>query len=123
MPDWSLSSRTVMTMDWAEGIALADNAALDAAGHDLVALGARVLQLFLSRALRDGFFHADMHQGNLKVGADGAVIAYDFGIMGRLDEYICRVYAEIPLRFHQERLPPRCGGVFRGGLCARRSRH
>ena len=94
-PDWSLSSRTVMTMDWAEGTALADNATLDAAGHDRVALGARVLQLFLSHALRDGFFHADMHQGNLKVGADGAIIAYDFGIMGRLDEYTRRVYAEI----------------------------
>ena len=94
-PDWTLSSRTVMTMDWVEGTALADNAALDAAGHDRVALGARVLQLFLSHALRDGYFHADMHQGNLKVGADGAVIAYDFGIMGRLDEYTRRVYAEI----------------------------
>ena len=94
-PDWSLSGRNVMVMDWAEGSPLADNAALDRAGHDRVALGARVLQLFLSHALRDGFFHADMHQGNLKVGADGAIIAYDFGIMGRLDEYTRRVYAEI----------------------------
>ena len=94
-PDWSLSGRNVMVMDWAEGSPLADNAALDLAGHDRVALGARVLQLFLSHALRDGFFHADMHQGNLKVGADGAIIAYDFGIMGRLDEYTRRVYAEI----------------------------
>ena len=94
-PDWALSSRNVMVMDWAEGAALADNAALDSAGHDRTVLGARVLQLFLSHALRDGFFHADMHQGNLKVGADGAVIAYDFGIMGRLDEYTRRVYAEI----------------------------
>lgn len=94
-PVWALSSRNVMTLGWAEGIALADNAALDAAGHDRVALGARVLELFLSHALRDGYFHADMHQGNLKVGADGAIIAYDFGIMGRLDDYTRRVYAEI----------------------------
>jgi ubiquinone biosynthesis protein len=88
-----------MTLGWAEGIALADNAALDAAGHDRVALGARVLELFLSHALRDGYFHADMHQGNLKVGADGAIIAYDFGIMGRLDDYTRRVYAEILFGF------------------------
>lgn len=98
-PVWAYSGRTVMTMDWVEGIALVDNAALDAAGHDRVALGSRVLQLFLSHALRDGFFHADMHQGNLKVGAEGEIIAYDFGIMGRLDEYTRRVYAEILFGF------------------------
>lgn len=100
-PLWRLSGRTVMTLDWAEGISLADNAALDAAGHDRVALGARVLQLFLSHALRDGFFHADMHQGNLKVAANGDIIAYDFGIMGRIDAYTRKVYAEILMGFIQ----------------------
>jgi ubiquinone biosynthesis protein len=45
--------------------------------------------------LRDGFFHADMHQGNLKVAANGDIIAYDFGIMGHIDIYTRRVYAEI----------------------------
>lgn len=92
---WHLSSRRVMTMAWADGIPLGDNAALDAAGHDRAALGERVLQLFLSHALRDGYFHADMHQGNLKVAANGDIIAYDFGIMGHIDEYTRRVYAEI----------------------------
>ena len=94
-PLWRLSGRRVMTLGWAEGIALSDNAALDAAGHDRVVLGARVLSLFLSHALRDGLFHGDMHQGNLKVAANGDIIAYDFGIMGRIDEYTRRVYAEI----------------------------
>ncbi|HEX9857488.1 MAG TPA: 2-polyprenylphenol 6-hydroxylase [Paracoccaceae bacterium] len=98
-PIWHLSSRQVMTLDWAEGINLAENGSLDAAGHDRAVLGARVLQLFLSHALRDGFFHADMHQGNLKVAANGNLIAYDFGIMGRLDEYTRRVYAEILFGF------------------------
>ena len=96
---WNLSGRSVMTLDWAEGINLADNAAIDAAGLDRRALGARVLQLFLSHALRDGFFHGDMHQGNLKVAANGNLIAYDFGIMGRIDEYTRRVYAEILMGF------------------------
>ncbi|NEY91126.1 2-polyprenylphenol 6-hydroxylase [Tabrizicola oligotrophica] len=94
-PLWRLSGRTVLTLGWAEGIALSDNPALDAAGHDRVALGARVLSLFLSHALRDGLFHGDMHQGNLKVAENGDIIAYDFGIMGRIDAYTRRVYAEI----------------------------
>ena len=98
-PLWRLSSRRVMTLDWAEGINMADNAALIAAGHDRKAIGERVLQLFLSHALRDGLFHADMHQGNLKVAANGDIIAYDFGIMGRIDEYTRRVYAEILMGF------------------------
>jgi ubiquinone biosynthesis protein len=92
---WHLSSRRVMTMGWADGVPLGDNAALDAAGHDRAELGERVLQLFLNHALRDGYFHADMHQGNLKVAGNGNIIAYDFGIMGHIDEYTRRVYAEI----------------------------
>ncbi|MCB1397817.1 MAG: 2-polyprenylphenol 6-hydroxylase [Rhodobacteraceae bacterium] len=94
-PVWHLSGRNVMTLGWAEGAPLGDNDAIDALGIDRTELGERVLQLFLKHALRDGYFHADMHQGNLKVGADGAIIAYDFGIMGQIDEYTRRVYAEI----------------------------
>ncbi len=96
---WHLSARRVMTLQWAEGVSAGDNAAIDAAGHDRRALAARVLQLFLSHALRDGFFHGDMHQGNLKIAANGDIIAYDFGIMGRIDEYTRRVYAEILFGF------------------------
>ena len=92
---WQFSARRVMTMGWAEGIPLGDNEALDAAGHDRAKLGVRILQLFLKHALRDGFFHADLHQGNLKVADNGDIIAYDFGIMGHIDEYTRRVYAEI----------------------------
>ena len=92
---WPLSARRVMTLGWAEGVALGDNAALDAAGHDRRVLANRVLSLFLRHALRDGYFHADMHQGNLKVAPNGDLLAYDFGIMGHIDEYTRRVYAEI----------------------------
>ncbi len=98
-PVWAMSGKTVMTLGWAEGIGMNENAAIDAAGHDRKVLATRVLSLFLNHALRDGFFHADMHQGNLKVGADGAIIALDFGIMGRIDEYTRRVYAEILMGF------------------------
>ncbi|PIL21897.1 2-polyprenylphenol 6-hydroxylase [Puniceibacterium antarcticum] len=96
---WDYSARRVMTLGWAEGVPMGDNAAIDAAGHDRVEMSERVLQLFLNHALRDGFFHADMHQGNLKVGANGDIIALDFGIMGHIDEYTRRVYAEILFGF------------------------
>jgi ubiquinone biosynthesis protein len=92
---WFLSSRRVMTLDWAEGVPFGDPAAVDAGGHDRVALSERVLRLFLSHALRDGYFHADMHQGNLKIAPNGDIVAMDFGIMGRIDDYTRRVYAEI----------------------------
>lgn len=93
--NWGLSGRTVMTLGWGEGIAANDLAAIRAAGLDMNDLSERVLQLFLTHALRDGLFHADMHQGNLKFALNGDIIALDFGIMGRIDEYTRRVYAEI----------------------------
>ena len=92
---WHLSGRRVMTLDWAEGVNAGDNEAIDAAGHNREELSTRILQMFLNHALRDGYFHGDMHQGNLKIAANGDIIAYDFGIMGRIDEYTRRVYAEI----------------------------
>ena len=97
--NWSLSSRRVMTLDWADGVPMGDVDALAAAGHNLSELGDRVLHMFLNHALRDGFFHADMHQGNLKVSSSGDIVAFDFGIMGHIDEYTRRVYAEILFGF------------------------
>ena len=101
LPHWDASSRRVLTSDWADGTPMGDRAAIIAAGHDTHAIATRVLQLFLRHALRDGYFHADMHHGNLKVAANGAVVAYDFGIMGEIDEYTRRVYAEILMGFIQ----------------------
>ncbi len=96
---WPLSGRRMMTLGWGEGIAIHRIEEIDAAGHDRSVLARRVLELFLSHALRDGFFHADMHQGNLKVAANGDLIALDFGIMGHIDDYTRRVYAEILFGF------------------------
>jgi ubiquinone biosynthesis protein len=96
---WFLSSRRVMTLGWVDGLPAGDVAAIKAAGHDTHALGERVLRLFLLHALRDGYFHADMHQGNLKIAPNGDIVALDFGIMGRLDDYTRRVYAEILMGF------------------------
>ena len=96
---WPASGRRVLTLEWATGINLGDLPALQASGADLVRLSERIIQSFLTQALRDGFFHADMHQGNLKLGPDGALVVLDFGIMGRIDAYTRRVYAEILIGF------------------------
>ena len=96
---WSLSSKRVMTLDWGEGTAANEVERIRAAGHDMEVIGNRVLHLFLSHALRDGLFHGDMHQGNLKIAPNGDIIALDFGIMGRIDAFTRRVYAEILFGF------------------------
>jgi ubiquinone biosynthesis protein len=94
-PDWERTARNVLTLEWIDGIPLSDVEAIRVAGHDLVALGATVIQSFLRHAIRDGFFHADMHQGNLFVDREGRLVAVDFGIMGRAGEKERRFLAEI----------------------------
>ena len=93
--DWDRTTREVLTMEWIDGLSLSDPAALAAQGLDLPALGRKFIQSFLTHALRDGFFHADMHQGNFLVDADGRIVALDFGIMGRLGRPERRFLAEI----------------------------
>jgi ubiquinone biosynthesis protein len=97
-PHWHLSGRRILTSDWAEGLPMNREVLLEG-GHDTAQIATQVIQLFLQHALRDGFFHADMHHGNLKVAPNGDVIAYDFGIMGEIDEYTRRIYAEILMGF------------------------
>jgi ubiquinone biosynthesis protein len=97
--DWDRTAREVLTLEWIDGIPLNDRAALEAKGLDLPALGQKVIQSFLRHALRDGFFHADMHPGNLFVDAEGRLVAVDFGIMGRLGPKERRFLAEILLGF------------------------
>jgi ubiquinone biosynthesis protein len=92
--DWSRTSARVFTSEWVEGVALRDPQTLAAAGHDPARVAVSVLRSFLLQSLRDGFFHADMHPGNLFVDKDGRVCAVDFGIMGRLDPEMRRFMAE-----------------------------
>jgi ubiquinone biosynthesis protein len=93
---WDHTAETVLTTSWVDGIPIRDIAALDAAGLDRKALARIVLQSFLKHAIRDGFFHADMHPGNLFADPrTGAVIAVDFGIMGRITRQERRFLADI----------------------------
>jgi len=97
--DWDRTAHNVLTMEWIDGIALSDHARLEAAHVDLRDLGRKVIQSFLRHALRDGFFHADMHPGNLFLDMEGRLVAVDFGIMGRLGLKERRFLAEILLGF------------------------
>jgi ubiquinone biosynthesis protein len=83
---WALSAKRVLTTEWLDGTPMADVAALKARGLDMHAMAHTVIQSFLRHAIRDGFFHADMHQGNLMVDQAGRLVAFDFGITGRLSE-------------------------------------
>ncbi|OAN51878.1 2-polyprenylphenol 6-hydroxylase [Sphingobium sp. TCM1] len=93
--DWDRTTGKVMTMEWIDGIKISDRDALIAAGHDVKELAARLVNAFLRQAIAEGFFHADMHQGNLFVTADGDIVAIDFGIMGRIDRRARMWLAEI----------------------------
>ena len=97
--DWDRTAREVLTLEWIDGTPLHDRTALAARGFDLPALGRAVIQNFLRHALRDGFFHADMHPGNLFVDNEGHLVAVDFGIMGRLGPKERRFLAEILFGF------------------------
>ena len=97
--NWGLSSKRVITVDWVEGIGMGDVDVMKQAGHDLPYLAFNLIQMFLRQALQHGFFHADLHQGNLKVSPSGEIVLLDFGIMGRIDTYTRRVYAEILMGF------------------------
>jgi ubiquinone biosynthesis protein len=97
--DWDRTAREVLTLEWIDGTPLHDRAALEAKGLDLPQLARAVIQSFLRHALRDGFFHADMHPGNLFVDDDGRLVAVDFGIMGRLGPKERRFLAEILFGF------------------------
>lgn len=94
--DWQRTARRVMTIARISGIAIENRAALAEAGVDVAAVAARVIRVFLKQALRDGYFHADMHHGNLFVAVpDGRLELVDFGIMGRIDMATRRFMAEM----------------------------
>ena len=93
--DWARSSKRVMTLDWIDGVPLTDAKALDKAGADRGELAIAITRGFLAAALDYGFFHADMHEGNLLYGKDGKLWIVDFGIMGRIGHKERRYLAEI----------------------------
>jgi ubiquinone biosynthesis protein len=95
--DWNFSSKSTLATQWIDGKSLTNINSLD--GKNRADLAMKINQSFLIAALEYGFFHADLHEGNLIMGDDGQLYAVDFGIMGRLGNNERRYLAEILYRF------------------------
>ena len=98
---WNFTSENVMTLDWVEGNSIRETDILQKQNIDTNQIAKDIIQHFLRHAVRDGFFHADMHQGNIFVDKSGQIVPIDFGIMGRLDKLNKRFLAEILYGFVQ----------------------
>ena len=102
---WDQCTTTVMVMERMRGIPISQTAALVAAGGDLAALSRAGVEIFFTQVFRDGFFHADMHPGNIFVAVDpahhGSYIALDFGIVGTLTDADKNYLAQNFLAFFQ----------------------
>jgi len=97
--DWLRTGRRVMTLERVYGIPVDEREALLAAGHDPTEILGKAARAFFNQVFRDGFFHADMHPGNLFVDETGNLVAVDFGIMGRVDKPTRRFLGEMLLGF------------------------
>ncbi len=97
--EWALTSRRVLTTERVEGIPIDERALLVAAGLDPDVIVAAAARVFFKMVFRDGFFHADMHPGNVFVAPDGALVAVDYGIMGRIDQPTRAYLADMLLGF------------------------
>lgn len=97
--DWIRTSRHVMTAEKIDGIPLHKRDALIAAGHDPVQLTENASRIFFNMVFHHGFFHGDMHPGNLFVDEKGAIVAVDFGITGRIEDELQVYLGEILLGF------------------------
>tara|TARA_Y100000992_G_scaffold297340_1_gene260810 strand:+ start:1057 stop:2625 length:1569 start_codon:yes stop_codon:yes gene_type:complete len=98
---WNFTSENVMTLDWVDGNSIRETELLQKQNIDTNQIAKDIIQHFLRHAVRDGFFHADMHQGNIFVDKSGQIVPIDFGIMGRLDKLNKRFLAEILYGFVQ----------------------
>lgn len=84
--NWNYTSRRVLTMEFVEGIGIDDHKALEKAGIDKSETAKKIAESICNQILRDGFFHADPHPGNIKVLWDGTVVFLDLGMVGRVSE-------------------------------------
>tara|TARA_Y100000591_G_scaffold172696_1_gene149101 strand:+ start:770 stop:2332 length:1563 start_codon:yes stop_codon:yes gene_type:complete len=98
---WKFTSDNVLTLDWIDAISIRELEKIKSLGINCKNLARDIIQHFLRHAVRDGYFHADMHQGNLLLDNTGQLIFIDFGIMGRIDKINRRFLAEILYGFIQ----------------------
>jgi len=98
---WNFTSENIMTLDWVDGVSIRETEELKKRNFNTEKIAEDIIQNFLRHAVRDGFFHADMHQGNIFIDNNGHIVPIDFGIMGRLDKMSKRFLAEILFGFIQ----------------------
>ena len=98
---WNYTTKKILTLDKVNGVSIREQQKLETLGVNLKQLAENLIQHFLKQAVRDGFFHGDMHQGNLFVDLSGNIVPVDFGIMGRLDKNNRKFLAEILYGFIQ----------------------
>ena len=98
---WNYTTKKILTLDKVNGVSIREQKKLEDQGVNLKQLAENLIQHFLKQAVRDGFFHGDMHQGNLFVDSKGNIVPVDFGIMGRLDKNNRKFLAEILYGFIQ----------------------
>ena len=98
---WNYTSEKVLTLDWVDGVSIRERDLINKKNIDVKNIASNIIQHFLRHAVRDGFFHADMHQGNLFINESGQIVPIDFGIMGRIDKLNRRYLAEILFGFIQ----------------------
>ena len=98
---WNYTSEKVLTLDWVDGVSIREKDLINEKNIDVKNIASNIIQHFLRHAVRDGFFHADMHQGNLFINESGQIVPIDFGIMGRIDKLNRRYLAEILFGFIQ----------------------
>jgi len=130
--DWKRTAQRVLTIDWVDGISIYETEKIKAAGFDLREVAGKLAVMFFNQAYKYGFFHADLHPGNIFLTLEGKIALVDFGILGRLDKetrlYVARIlrgfirkdYKEISqIHFDAGYIPPsECPDLFAQGLRA-----
>ncbi|MBN8512584.1 MAG: 2-polyprenylphenol 6-hydroxylase [Rickettsiales bacterium] len=96
---WQFTSNEILTIEWIDGVSIYDQEAIIKLGHDPRKIAAKIAVIFFNQAYRDGFFHADLHPGNILVCKNGQVAMVDFGIVGILSEKDRLAIAEILYAF------------------------
>lgn len=100
--DWQRTAKRVLTIEWINGLRIDDVEGLEKAGHDTTKILENSARVFFLQVFRDGFFHADIHPGNMFVTEDGTLVPVDFGIMGRVDWRLRIFLADMLVGFLQQ---------------------
>ena len=99
--DWNRTSERVLTIEWIDGIRIDDVEKISQLGLDRREILKNSAGVFFQQVFRDGFFHGDMHPGNMFVTPEGTLVPVDFGIMGRLDRATRFYLADMLMAFLQ----------------------